>query len=196
MENTLILILTCLGLSYVCGHLSTAPLRRLGGSAPRTTQFFIMDFLVLLGQFMVAGLLILGPTEEGRDPRKLFVLYALWLLMTGWWWLGIRTLSRAGLTHSRIRMLFLAVIVPISYGLPVLAFVVIFAVRIMSGPEEATLSMLYWSFPIAARYAGLVGNGILLLLPVMGLLAFVLPGVLARMAEREAQEGEADLGGF
>jgi hypothetical protein len=199
METTLILILTCLGLSYVCGHLSSAPLRRLGDSVPFVTQFFIVDFFVLLGQFMVSGLLVLGPAEGGGDPRKLLMLYALWLLMAGWWWLGIRTLSRARLTSYRVRIFFLAVIVPISYGLPVFFFLAIFAVRIMSGPDIATLSILYWSFSLPAGCAGLIGNGVLLMLPVLGLLAFLLPGIMARKMAREHEngedEGETDLAG-
>lgn len=81
-------------------------------------QCRLPDVMVLLTQLAAAGALVFRRDEEISLAEEIGGLAFLWALMTLWWWLGVRTLSRKAIDDPLRRFVVLALLCPVIYGWP------------------------------------------------------------------------------
>lgn len=81
-------------------------------------QCHLPDILVLVTQLALAGALVFRIDEELSVALEFGGLAVLWAIMTLWWWIGIRILSRREIVDPRRRFVVLAVLCPMIYSWP------------------------------------------------------------------------------
>lgn len=106
-------------LSYLIGMFVFGPIHARAFLKPPQTSYRIADVIILLLQLQLAGGVLFALFEffeRGSDAERLGIPLVVWLLLTFWWWTGVRMLARAKVHYSPHRWLFLGVFVPLGYA--------------------------------------------------------------------------------
>jgi hypothetical protein len=107
-----------IGLLWLLGHWILGPLDQAAKRRRGPTQFTMLDFLCLvfliqLPMGLLQATLVRGTELEGTPGA---VLYAVGAVIGGlMWWLSVKQLSGAGVTRTRQRGIFLAVVLPVAF---------------------------------------------------------------------------------
>lgn len=94
------------------------PLHAVKQDPPAKAQFSISEIFALIVPLMIAATIIFqpfNPQYPGYDS-DVPIMATVTVLGAGYWWRGVRALSRAGVTDSRRRLSYLGVINPLAYG--------------------------------------------------------------------------------
>lgn len=97
------------------GRFMLGPLDEAARGLMRPTQFTIADFLSLIFLLQLPTAILHALVARG-EPSMLRVLDCFaWIICGLMWALSVRTLSRAGITRPRHRLVFLALVLPVAY---------------------------------------------------------------------------------
>jgi len=141
-----------IAVSYYLGRAILRPLVEFEVTGAHV-QFRITDMSVLLAQFMVLGTIVIGQDTHGDPVEKVAMLAPVWGLLAWWWWMGVRRLSRAGVTDNRKRAAILGIAVPFAFGNYFLLLLLIPLAERISGVEKSSLfSILFLALLIFSLY--------------------------------------------
>lgn len=105
-------------LSYLVGLFVFGPIHARAIWKPPQTSFRIVDIILLLAQLQLAGGLVfalLEYFERGRGAERIGIAVVCWILLTFWWWTGVRLLAKAKVENTPHRLWFLGLFVPLGY---------------------------------------------------------------------------------
>jgi hypothetical protein len=116
------------GLIYLMARIAQwifAPLERRSRGLIPVRRFLVVDLLALMAMFQLplALLAALAKLSEAPWGGRIVIGGAVFLLTGLVWWAGVELVSRAGVTDSRRRFVFLVVAVPLVFaGVPALVY--------------------------------------------------------------------------
>jgi hypothetical protein len=142
-----------MAISYYLGRAILRPL--VESEVPGAhVQFRITDIYVLIAQFMVFGTIMVGQNVAGDQSEKLLALIPIWAILSWWWWMGVRRLSRAGITDNRRRAVILGLAVPFAFGNYFLLLLLIPLASRMDGSAESNpvFSSLFLALLLLSLY--------------------------------------------
>ena len=108
-------LLPALAISWAIGHLYFAPLNEPSTLFTADTRFRISDLIVLAVHLQLVVGIAVSLTDRSAIGFTVTFITIFATLIAFWWFTGIRMLSRAGVTYTWHRWIFLGVIMPLGY---------------------------------------------------------------------------------
>lgn len=79
-------------------------------------QFFISDYWILIAQLCIYVFPLSQTPSQTSNDIVIYPLILNFLLLSLWWYMGIKMLSKAGINPFFCRMAFLGLAVPFAFG--------------------------------------------------------------------------------
>ena len=135
--------------------------------APRAVslQFALTDLYVLLTHFVLVGVLIFGAGGEVTFWTQYLEQGLLWLFPLYWWFMGMRSLGRRGISSAWRRTVYLGWAAPCAYALATL-LVVLAAITGRAFFDLGTSASSWAVCDIWEGVVGLLAGGLILWLGV------------------------------
>lgn len=108
-------LLPALIISWALGHLYFAPLNEPTALFKTDTRFRISDLIVLAVHLQIVVGIAVSLTNRDAVGMTVTFITIFGTLIAFWWFTGIRMLSRAGVTYTWHRWIFLGLIMPLGY---------------------------------------------------------------------------------
>lgn len=146
MECALVLLCAAamIGGVVFIGRWILLPLDRAARHLQRPTQFTTVDVLCLMFLLQLP-LAAFAPLAAEADDDRVWIIVAFgWLASALMWWISVQTLSRAGITGTWHRGVFLALVLPATYfgSFAFVGSLVAIPVSLTMSREEGTRNLL------------------------------------------------------